>query len=100
MIDLKDDYLRTVKEIIEKIVPHAEVWAFGSRVLGTAKPYSDFDLSIKDSKKLDLSTLGRLREAFQESNLSIRVDFVDWHRIDPEFRAVIERKHEVVQTGS
>ena len=41
----------------------------------------------------------RLKEAFQESDLPIRVDLVDWHRISPEFRTVIEGAFEVLRQG-
>jgi hypothetical protein len=37
-----------------------------------------------------------LREAFSESDLSFKVDLLDWSRVAPTFRAIIERKWERV----
>ena len=48
-------------------------------------------------KKLDIKVLGRLREDFQESDLPIRVDIVDWHAISKEFKSVITTRYEVIQ---
>jgi hypothetical protein len=41
----------------------------------------------------------QLQEAFEESDLPIKVDVLDWHRITPGFRANIERRYEVVVDG-
>ncbi|MFA6033683.1 MAG: nucleotidyltransferase domain-containing protein [Myxococcota bacterium] len=95
MIDLAPEQLALVLGILEENVPECEVRAFGSRAGGTPKPYSDLDLALVGTEALDRGQLARLREAFQVSTLQIRVDIVDWHRIDPTFRAVIE-KHYVV----
>ncbi len=97
MLDLSPGSLDTVKAILKKHVPNAEVRAFGSRVMQTAKPYSDLDLAIVAEKKLDIKVLGRLREDFQESDLPIRVDIVDWHAISKEFKSVITTRYEVIQ---
>lgn len=96
MIDLRADLLNLVRTITKKYVPHAEVRVFGSRVTGTAKKYSDLDLAIVDAQKLSLHTLGNLREAFQESDLPMRVDLVDWHAISDEFREVIAAHYAVL----
>ncbi|MBF0491209.1 MAG: nucleotidyltransferase domain-containing protein [Deltaproteobacteria bacterium] len=97
MIDLPQTTLKTIQNILKTRLPQAEVRAFGSRVMGTAKPYSDLDLVILDSQKLGLNTLATLKEAFQESNIPIRVDVLDWNAISPEFREVIEKKYEILQ---
>lgn len=100
MIDLRADILATVQAILKKHVPDAEVRVFGSRVTGKVKKYSDLDLAICGPRKLDLKTMGNLREAFEESNIPIRVDFVDWNTISDEFREVINQKFELIQTGN
>ena len=99
MIDLPSHYLATIKYILTKYVPDCQVRAFGSRVTGTAKPYSDLDLVVIGREKLPRKHYYRLKEAFQESDLPIRVDVLDWHRISPEFREVIERASKVLQHG-
>lgn len=99
MIDLQSQWLELIRSILRTHVPDAEVRAFGSRVTGKPKSYSDLDLAIVGAHKLSLQTLGDLRQAFQESDLPIRVDVVDWHGISEEFREVIGKKNEMVQEG-
>ena len=97
MIDLRPDHLATVKGILAAHVPACEVRAFGSRATWTAKDYSDLDLAIAGADPLDRVTLGRLQEAFEESNLPMRVDVLDWHAISEGFRNVITQGYVVVQ---
>lgn len=89
MIDLPSSQLETVKRILTKHVPGCEVRVFGSRVRGNAKPWSDLDVAIVAESMLDKQTLYALQEAFDESDLPIRIDVLDWHAISPEFQAVI-----------
>lgn len=96
MIDLKADQLGAVSRIIGEHVPDCEVRVFGSRVRGTAKPWSDLDVALVASGQLDMITMANIREAFEESDLSIRVDVLDWHAISPEFQAVINDCFEVL----
>ena len=96
MIDLSPTHLATVKAILAEHVPECEVRAFGSRATWTAKDYSDLDLAIVGEGPVDWKTLGRLKEAFEESDLPIRVDVLDWHAISDNFKKVVERGCEVV----
>ncbi|MBF0612488.1 MAG: nucleotidyltransferase domain-containing protein, partial [Magnetococcales bacterium] len=41
LLDIRPDHLKMVQEILKKHLPDQEVWAFGSRVKGTAREYSD-----------------------------------------------------------
>ncbi len=97
MIDLNPHHLATVKDILAEHVPRCEVQAFGSRVTWTAKDYSDLDLVVIAREPLDQKTLGRLQEAFQESDLPMRVDVLDWHNISPSFRQVIAQDYVVIK---
>jgi predicted nucleotidyltransferase len=45
-LDLPADQLALVREILMKHVPHAKVWAFGSRVQGTAKKFNDLPILV------------------------------------------------------
>ncbi len=101
MIELKPQYLEELRTILQRHVPDASVWAFGSRVGAapeniTAEPGSDLDLVIRFPDQTGL-TLGRLREALRESNIPILVDVLDWERIPEGFRDEIRRNHEVIQ---
>jgi len=98
MIDLAPQHLETIRRILAEHVPQCEVRAFGSRVNGTVKSYSDLDLALVGSGKLSDDTLRRLKEAFEESDLPFRVDVLDWHATSSSFQKVIEKQYEVVPT--
>ena len=97
MIDITPKHLETIQHILTEHVPECEVRAFGSRVKWTAKDYSDLDLAVVGSEPLSLRQLRRLKEAFEESNLPIRVDVVDWQSLSDGFKQVIQKEYEVIQ---
>ena len=96
-VDLRPDYQEAVKRILAEYVPECEVRAFGSRAAWTAKDYSDLDLAVVGDGPLDWRTLDRLKEAFEESDLPMRVDVLDWHGLSDSFREVIERGYTIVK---
>ncbi|MCW5899005.1 MAG: nucleotidyltransferase domain-containing protein [Flavobacteriales bacterium] len=79
-----------VRAILEHHAPGVRAWAFGSRVNGTAKRFSDLDIALKGDGELPLMTLADLRHAFAESDLPMCVDLVDLHSVRPAFRKLIE----------
>lgn len=100
MIDLAPEQLAIVLRLLAVHVPECEVRAFGSRVSWTAKAHSDLDLALVGPVKIATSRLSRLREAFEESNLSIRVDLLDWHAVSESFRNVIAKQYEIIQQAA
>ena len=97
MIDLSPDHLQTVRQILAEHVPACEVRAFGSRVTRSAKAYSDLDLAVVGVTALDRNTLARLKEAFEDSDLPIQVDVLDWQEISQSFREIIAKEYAVLQ---
>ena len=97
MINLNPNHLSIVEGILAEHVPECEVRVFGSRATWNAKDYSDIDVAIVGDGPLDWRTLGRLKESFEESNLPMRVDVLDWHAISESFRKVIKRDYVVLQ---
>ncbi|MBF0187900.1 MAG: nucleotidyltransferase domain-containing protein [Magnetococcales bacterium] len=96
-LDIQSDHLNLIREILQRHIPDREVWAFGSRVRGTANDASDLDLCIRGDGPLAFDQLGRLRDAFSLSDLPFRVDVLDWWAISESFKNLIEDKHEVLQ---
>ncbi len=88
--------LETIRAIVERFVPGVEIWAFGSRVTGTAGKHSDLDIVLLTSEPLDIGLLADLKEAFSESELPFRVDVADWAATDAKFREIITRRHVVI----
>jgi type I restriction enzyme S subunit len=88
-IDLTQQAWEIVHRILQTEVPEFAVRAFGSRVRGNAKPYSDLDLVIMTDQPLSFARMAALNEAFDESDLPIRVDVVDWAATSPAFQKII-----------
>ena len=89
--------LSTLLSMLQRYIPEAEVWAFGSRVFGTARPFSDLDLVIIKDQPLDAQTRAELAYALSESTLPVKVDLVEWSRTDPSFRNIIQQNHLVLK---
>lgn len=86
-----------VRAILYTHVPNHDVWAFGSRVTGSAKEFSDLDLVIIGEKPLALGVHANLVDDFSESDLPYKVDVIDWATTDAPFRQIIQRNCIVVQ---
>ena len=97
MIAIEKEQLDIIREILKKYVPHAQIRIFGSRYKNTNKEYSDVDIVIIDSEKIDILKYTKLKEEFEESNLKYRVDIVDWNQITEEFRKEIEKGYYVLE---
>lgn len=90
-----------MKSILQTHVPTCTVWAFGSRVTGTAKPASDLDLAIQaPDGPLDMVIIGSLAEAFDESTLPMKVDIVDYRNISLSFQTIINEKKMLIQQAN
>ena len=95
-LDIAPEYMAIVQAVLKKNVPQRIVWAFGSRVKGTAKPYSDLDLAVVGDTPLSWMELAGLADDFSNSDLPWKVDIVDWANTSEEFRKVIlARKIEI-----
>lgn len=91
MIDLDKKQLQTVTSILSEHLPGITVKAFGSRVTGKAKKFSDLDLVIMDRNPIPPEKLNALKFEFSNSNLPIMIDIIDWQNISDEFRTAIEK---------
>ena len=96
-VDIRPDHMRTVLEVLNRLIPDREVWAFGSRATWTARDTSDLDLAVIGNAPLDFRTLAALRDAFSESNIPYKVDVVDWATISETFREIIRKDKVVIQ---
>lgn len=99
-IKLSPKDLVEVRKILKDIVPEYPVWAFGSRVRGNEKQYSDLDLVVITTEMLPLSIMADLNNAFDESDLIFRVDIVDWATTSDTFRRIIEAEKVILQAAT
>ena len=75
-----------------------EIWAYGSRVNGTAHKGSDLDLVIRGQNlaPVPVAVYGALCEKIKESNIPILVELRDWAYLPASFHSNIERQYEVL----
>ena len=97
-IAVSDKEWRIVQDILASIVPHREVWAFGSRAQFTAKPYSDLDLAVIGQQPVSLANMADLSDAFSNSDLPYKVDVVDWATTTEPLKKIVEIHPLVVRT--
>lgn len=98
-IDLSLQQLNEIRTILSSHVPDIAVWAFGSRVTGSAREYSDLDLALITVEPLPLTTKADLVACFSESNLPFKVDLVDWSSTSDNFRNIITANKVVIHEG-
>ena len=81
--------------LLARYLPYTTVWAHGSRVEGGAKPWSDLDLVVFISEKHKYQ-LSLLKEALEESNISFRVELLEWDNLPDNFKTNIAASHVVI----
>ena len=79
-IDIKENHYQIVTEILMKYLDSGDkIYAFGSRVKGSAQKFSDLDLVIETVKSRI-----PIKESLTESSLSYFVDILNYNKI-PDF---------------
>ena len=64
-VALSPEQLHDVRQIIAQVIPGAQVWVFGSRATGKARPFSDLDLLLTQPPKLNWAQRAALRDGFE-----------------------------------
>ena len=100
MIDLDKRHQKEIQAIIQRYLPDCQIRVFGSRATGKSGKFSDLDLAIEGKEELGLKTLVKIKEAFRESNLPIKVDVLDWLAISDDFRKHINQECVTLQGDS
>ncbi len=98
-LTLAPRHLEELRRLIAAHLPEEEVWAYGSRVTGTAHDTSDLDLVVRhpaDLKAGQSSAFWELKDALSESNLPLLVELFDWARLPPAFWDNIAEQHVVL----
>ena len=95
---MRDKDKETLLNIFSGFQLSFEVWAYGSRVQGTAHSGSDLDLVLRTQnlEKLPIDILLEIKENIQQSNIPIIVELFDWARLPESFHRNIEAQHEVL----
>ena len=100
-LNLESTYLTEIKRILQQHIPSLEVWAYGSRIKGTSHQASDHDLVLRNPSHLEVPTknLAQVKQAFQDSNLPIFVDLMDWAYLPVSYQKEIQKHYVVLQSA-
>jgi predicted nucleotidyltransferase len=99
MLIIREKDKKILLHIFNETLPDSLViWAYGSRVNGTAHDGSNLDLVIRtaDLQPLNIELYTTLREKIRDSNVAILVELRDWARLPIRFHEQILQKHEVL----
>jgi len=97
MLQVTPQQWQIIQRILQHYLPGYTVWAFGSRVGGPCKTFSDLDVAIVSAQPLSLQVLAEVAEAFSESDLPWKVDLIDWATTSEMFRQRILARKLVLQ---
>ena len=93
-LSLDQEQMHLLKRIIKKHLPDKTIWAYGSRVNGSAGKKSDLDLAVFDCTPTQIMDL---KYALEESTLLISVDVMDWNNIPDSFKNNIKKQYVILQ---
>ena len=87
----------SLHKYFDEIKTPIEIWAYGSRVKGTAHEGSDLDLVIRTQnlQPFPIDEYNKLVETIRDSTIPILVEIRDWTRLPESFHKQIEKQYEV-----
>jgi predicted nucleotidyltransferase len=89
VIAISEDERRILLDVLARRAPGVGVRAFGSRVRGNAKQWSDLDLALMSETPISPETMMLIKLDLSESDLPWRVDVLAWDQVDESFRHII-----------
>ena len=87
MVTIEKKHLEILKSILKKY--SYTFYAYGSRVTGKNRKYSDLDLCYRE--EIPTKIISDIREELEESNIPFRVDLVYWNDMPEGFQKLIEK---------
>ena len=87
MLQIENKHWKIIHNILEKY-PY-KFYAYGSRVKGIAKEYSDLDLCFRED--IPWNILSHIEEDLEESDLPFKVELVAWKWMSSEFQELIKQ---------
>ena len=90
--------LRTVQKLIEKHHPRTDAWVYGERLKGECNPKSDLNVVVLSTPE-EQQKVSNLQKAFDESDLSFRVNLSVWDDLPMALKGQTEMDHMLLITG-
>jgi ribosomal protein S18 acetylase RimI-like enzyme/predicted nucleotidyltransferase len=95
-LHIEERHLSILNQILKKY--DYSFFAFGSRVHGKNKKFSDLDMFYLEH--IPNKDLLILEEDFEESDLPYKVDIIDFNKCDYDFRKIILQNYLCIQSSS
>ena len=92
MLNVKEEYLKELKDIFTKYCPKAEIWAYGSRVKNDCHSGSDLDMVVKAFNE-DNKHLCELKDLLNESDIPFLIDIQDFEKLPKYFQDEIKKEY-------
>lgn len=98
-IIIDEKSLAELTGIFKKLYPKSLIWAFGSRVDGSAHSGSDLDLIIVDYGQENTDYID-LKETLKESSIPFLIDIFELNKLPDSFQQEIKRNYVVLYDGN
>ncbi len=88
MLSHQLEYLEKAREIVLRFdaIKEYAIFLFGSRANGTEHQLSDIDIGILGKQALPAFLKLDIEEKLEESNIPLRVDLIDFHKVSEAFK--------------
>ena len=94
---LETQHRAMIEQLLQEYLPDETVWCFGSRVHGRGlQRFSDLDLVVQSSEEIS-KKIGKLQDAFEASDLPIKVDLSQWNLLPEWLKQDILEEHVVLR---
>lgn len=93
--EIKEALRNICRDMGQDLSDHRVV-LFGSRVAGTARERSDFDIGVLGSSPLPLKVFYEMEDRIERLETLYRIEWVDLNRVSAEFRAEALKNIEVL----
>ena len=87
VLQLENNDYNILQRILSKY-PY-QFYAYGSRVKGTARRFSDLDLCYQE--EIPISIISKIKEELEESDLPFIVELVNWKSMRATFQSMISK---------
>ena len=96
-----DIYSQKILKIIQSILgKDIGVFLFGSRVRKDNVEFSDYDVGLLSTSKVDRLSLQKINELIEESTIPFKVDIIDFSVVKKEFKEIATQDIEIWQNPS
>lgn len=96
-IDIPPEQRKALLALLNRFIPDVAVWAYGSRVKGSARPNSDLDLVVFTTPEQKPVVAELKDELAESSKIPFIVDLHVWDEIPERFREIILKEYLVLR---